>query len=154
MTIHKTIQHGTLININGKGVLLLGPSAAGKSDLALRLIMPPSPFVSEKNSAHLVADDQVEIIGETAKHQKTLYGQAPKALKGLLEVRHLGIKTFDYLEKSPIDFVIKLKKHYEIERLPDEGNEIEIIEGHVVPLFFLDPFEASVLNKLNLILSN
>ena len=154
MTIHKTIQHGTLININGKGVLLLGPSAAGKSDLALRLIMPPSLFVSEKNSAQLVADDQVEIVLETVNNQKKLYGQAPEALKGLLEVRHLGIKTFDYLEKSPIDFVIKLKKYHEIERLPDEVNEIELIEGHSVPLFFLDPFETSALNKLNLILSS
>ena len=66
----------------------------------------------------------------------------------------MGIKTFDYLEKSPIDFVIKLKKYHEIERLPDEVNEIELIEDHVVPLFFLDPFEASALNKLNLILSS
>lgn len=152
MTIHKTIQHGTLININGKGVLLLGPSAAGKSDLALRLIMPPSPFVSETNTSQLVADDQVEIVLDTVNDQKRVYGQAPEALKGLLEVRHLGIKTFEYLEKSSIDFVIKLKKYHEIERLPDEINEIEIIEGYTVPLFFLDPFEASALNKLNLIL--
>lgn len=152
MTIHKTIQHGTLININGKGVLLLGPSAAGKSDLALRLIMPPSPFVSETNTSQLVADDQVEIVLETVNNHKRVYGQAPEALKGLLEVRHLGIKTFEYLEKSSIDFVIKLKKYHEIERLPDEINEIEIIEGYTVPLFFLDPFEASALNKLNLIL--
>lgn len=154
MTIHKTIQHGTLININGKGVLLLGPSAAGKSDLALRLIMPPSPFVSDANTSQLVADDQVEIVSETVNDQKKLYGHAPEALKGLLEVRHLGIKTFEYLEKSSIDFVIKLKRYHEIERLPDEVNEIEIIEGFTVPLFFLDPFEASALNKLNLILSS
>ncbi len=153
MTTHKTIQHGTLINIFGKGVLLLGPSAAGKSDLALRLIMPPYFSIDKSNQAQLVADDQVEILIETVKNQKKLYGQSPEALKGLLEVRHLGIKTFTFLEKSPIDLAIKLKKHHKIERLPEERTEIEIIKGYSLPLFFLDPFEASVLQKLNLILS-
>ncbi len=152
MIIHKTIQHGTLINFKGKGVLLLGPSASGKSDLALRLVSPPIPFENERTPAQLVADDQVEIIIETQNGEKKLYGTAPEPLKGLLEVRHLGIKSVPYLEKSSIDFVIKLKKHNEIERLPGENLAIELVEGQSLPLFYLDPFEASALNKLHFII--
>lgn len=154
MIIHKTIQHGTLINFKGKGVLLLGPSASGKSDLALRLIAPPAPYASEKIPTHLVADDQVEISIETIQGEQMLLGSAPETLKGLLEVRHIGIKSVPYLEKSTIDYVIKLKKYDEIERLPAENLEIELMEGHPLPLFHIDPFEASALNKLYLIIDS
>lgn len=46
------LVHGTCVCIGEVGVLLLGPSGSGKSDLALRLI---------DGGAHLVADDQVQI---------------------------------------------------------------------------------------------
>ena len=45
-----TNVHGTAIDIDGAGILLLGPSGSGKSDLALRLI---------DGGARLVADDRV-----------------------------------------------------------------------------------------------
>jgi serine kinase of HPr protein (carbohydrate metabolism regulator) len=103
--------------------------------------------------AILVADDQVEIF---TKHNENndikLYGQAPASLAGLLEVRHLGIKTVSFMEKSEIHCAIKLKKYNEIERLPEDGLSLEF-EGQSIPLFFLDPFEPSALNKLNLILN-
>lgn len=153
MEKQKTTQHGTLISIKDLGVLLLGPSAAGKSDLALRLTTSPSPFLKEEMQAILVADDQVEIF---TKHNENndikLYGQAPASLAGLLEVRHLGIKTVSFMEKSEIHCAIKLKKYNEIERLPEDGLSLEF-EGQSIPLFFLDPFEPSALNKLNLILN-
>jgi HPr kinase/phosphorylase len=44
--------HATCLAVKGKGVLLLGGSGAGKSDLALRLI---------DEGAKLVADDRVEL---------------------------------------------------------------------------------------------
>ncbi len=154
MEKQKTTQHGTLISIKNLGVLLLGPSAAGKSDLALRLTTSPSPFLKEDMQAILVADDQVEIF---TKHNENnhikLYGQAPASLAGLLEVRHLGIKTVSFMEKSEIHCAIKLKKYNEIERLPEDGLSLELVEGQSIPLFFLDPFEPSALNKLNLILN-
>ena len=154
MEKQKTTQHGTLISIKGLGVLLLGPSAAGKSDFALRLTTPPSPFLKEEAQAILVADDQVEIFTKNnEKNEIKLYGQAPASLAGLLEVRHLGIKAVAFMEKSEIDCAIKLKKYNEIERLPEDGLSLELVEGASIPLFFLDPFEPSALNKLNLILN-
>ena len=50
--------HGSAIAIHGKGVLLLGPSGSGKSDLALRLI---------DRGAKLICDDVVHIENNKGK---------------------------------------------------------------------------------------
>jgi serine kinase of HPr protein (carbohydrate metabolism regulator) len=76
------IAHAGLLarRIEGRwrGVLIEGPSGAGKSDLALRAI---------DQGFRLVADDRVVLW--TCQGQ--LYGRAPAALAGLLEVRGLGV---------------------------------------------------------------
>lgn len=59
-------------------MLLLGPPGSGKSDLALRLI---------RDGWSLVADDQCALRVEG----KNLIAEAPSALRGMLEVRGLGI---------------------------------------------------------------
>ena len=45
--------HATLVKLKNKGILIIGKSGSGKSDLALRLIMD--------KKAKLVADDRVDI---------------------------------------------------------------------------------------------
>ena len=71
--------HGTLISVDGKGVLLKGESGSGKSDLALRFI--------KNEKAKLVADDRVDIDISDNR----VIGKAPLILKGKLEVRNIGI---------------------------------------------------------------
>lgn len=61
-------------------MLLLGPPGSGKSDLALRLI---------REGWTLVADDQCALRAEG----NILRVDAPPALRGMLEVRGLGIFT-------------------------------------------------------------
>lgn len=98
----QTNVHGGLMNVYGRGVLIIGGSGMGKSELALELI----------NRGHsLVADDRVDII----RIKDTLIGQAPELLKGMLEIRGIGIidimmmfGTHAYLEKQDIDFVVEL----------------------------------------------
>ena len=82
-------KHATLVEIAGKGVLLCGKSGAGKSDLAFRLI--------ENHKAVLVADDVVLFTVQNGE----LYGEAPEKLKGLLEIRGVGIAKYPYFEKFP-----------------------------------------------------
>ncbi|HAE01429.1 MAG TPA: serine kinase, partial [Rhodospirillaceae bacterium] len=77
------LVHGTTIAIDGRGVLLRGASGAGMSDLALRLI---------DAGAELVADDQTALTVDKG----ILYAQAPDQLRGLLEVRGIGIMTLPY----------------------------------------------------------
>ena len=53
MNVNKSEQiHATCIALDGRGVLLRGPSGSGKSDMALRLI---------DAGAELVADDRVDL---------------------------------------------------------------------------------------------
>lgn len=74
-----TSIHGAFISVFDTGVLLMGSSGIGKSELALGLI----------NRGHqLIADDIVDFIDDkTGK----LLGSCPKLLQDFLEVRGLGI---------------------------------------------------------------
>ena len=71
--------HGSCAALGGDAVLFLGPPGAGKSDLVLRLI---------GRGWMLVADDQVEL---EPVEPDSLMATPPTALRGLLEVRGLGL---------------------------------------------------------------
>lgn len=70
--------HASCVAIGNKGVLLLGRSGAGKSDLALRLI---------DGGARLVADDRVLLFLKGG----ALHARPPETIRGLLEIRGVGI---------------------------------------------------------------
>lgn len=69
---------GVLLSIAGRGVLLTGDSGSGKSEAALGLL---------ERGHRLVADDAVTIDSLNGR----LRGRAPARLRGLLEVRGLGL---------------------------------------------------------------
>jgi HPr kinase/phosphorylase len=71
--------HASCAALRGDGVLFLGPSGAGKSELVLRLL---------GRGWALVADDQVEVAADAAGE---LLATPPAALRGMLEVRGLGL---------------------------------------------------------------
>ena len=83
--------HASCAARDGHGVLLLGPSGSGKSDLLLRLI---------GRGFALVADDRVDLDDGVAS--------APSALAGLLEVRGLGLVHMPYLERAVIALAVEL----------------------------------------------
>lgn len=140
--------HATLVSLENNGILLLGPSASGKSDLALRFIMTPFPahFSADKQDRYgeLVADDQVCL---TIK-ENILWGSAPDNLKGMIEVRHLGIRTIPYKAATPVTHAVMLKNYKELERYPDESLTYSPMQGVTLPLKYLDPFEPSAISKL------
>lgn len=74
----KKIIHGTLVQVSGVGVLLLGDSGTGKSGCALELI---------SRGHQLVADDSVEVHSS----EQTLYGRAPESIVGVMNIRGLGL---------------------------------------------------------------
>lgn len=117
--------------------MMMGPSGSGKSDLALRLI---------ERGGRLVADDQVLI-----RYQgKELRGCAPETLRGLLEVRGVGIVKLSYHESFPVHLVIDLEKKLSYERLPE--SHTVILLGEKIPKFHLWAFEASVIEKIGFLL--
>jgi serine kinase of HPr protein (carbohydrate metabolism regulator) len=129
------LVHGTAVAIDGAAVLMRGPSGAGKSDLALRLI---------DGGAHLIADDQTLIRREGER----VLVRAPPAIRGLIEIRGLGILSLDAVEEAPLLLLVDLVAPQEIERLP--ARRSESILGVPLPLVALAPFEASAAAKLRL----
>ncbi len=71
--------HGTLLDINGMGTLIIGKSGIGKSETALDLI---------QRGHQLIADDLVEIM---EKEPGNLIGSSPEILKRYMEIRGIGI---------------------------------------------------------------
>ena len=130
--------HATCVSINSKGVLILGDPGSGKSDLALRLI---TMF-----SAKLVSDDRTDVFNDSG----FIKAKPPKILRGLLEVRGVGIIKQEYLKETKVDLVIKLTNE-KIERMPLPQNyNIEDVE---LPMYFINPFESSSPSKIITMLS-
>ncbi len=116
--------HATAIRLKNKGVLFIGASSSGKSDLALRAII--------NHKAKLVSDDRVEFEGG--------YARPAKNIEGLLEVRGVEIIKLPYIKKQKIHLVVELVDTYE--RLP----EAEFYQG--IKKIKLNPFEQSVFAKI------
>ena len=83
------ILHGTAVALDGRGVLITGPSGSGKSALALQLMA---------FGAQLIADDQVVIRREGDQ----VFASAPDAIRGLIEARFVGILRADPCEAALI----------------------------------------------------
>jgi len=98
--------HAACAAREGWGVLLLGPSGSGKSDLLLRLL---------QLGWALVADDRVELESDGA----SLWASPPLELAGLLEVRGIGLIRFPALDRAPLALAIELSPASAIERLPE-----------------------------------
>ena len=126
--------HASCIAIGGKGVLLLGPSSAGKSDLALRLI---------DGGAELVADDRtILFIAKGA-----LWAKAPASIRGLIEIRGVGIVKLRPRARVKIALVVKLGK--EGDRLPVHAIWKSPLNGAApVPFIALDGRFASTPAKI------
>ena len=132
---YDNIIHATFVSVEGYGVLLLGKSGCGKSDLALRLI--------ENKKALLVADDEVAVTIRNGK----IIGQAPENLRGLLEIRGVGICKYPFKQEEVVNLVVQLKDDTtKIERMPK--NTAEIIFGVEIQKFDLYAKESSAPDKI------
>lgn len=104
------ILHATCVALQGRGLLILGASGAGKSSLALRLLAL---------GASLVSDDRCEIFrAETGTGGAEIRARCPSpAIRGKIEARGLGILTLPALDEVPLRLVIDLGAE-ETARLP------------------------------------
>jgi serine kinase of HPr protein (carbohydrate metabolism regulator) len=129
------ILHAGLVarRLDGRwtGALIQGPSGAGKSDLALRAL---------DHGFRLAADDRTLVWVAGGR----LYGRAPDALSGLIEVRGLDVLALEALRYCEVSMVARLGTP---ERIP--GSATETILGVVLPLLVVAPFEASAPAKLS-----
>lgn len=102
--MNATILHASCISVDGRGLLILGPSGSGKSSLALRLMAL---------GARLVADDRTEVVAIDNR----LIARCPPAIRGLVEARGVGLLRAETSGEVPVVLVADLGRTEE-ERLP------------------------------------
>ena len=124
--------HSTSVVIDDNGVLILGDSGSGKSDLALRLI---------DNGATLISDD----ISICRKNSNNIYLYCPPEIKGLLEVREIGIITVPFVERIKLRLVVNLKSNNN-ERFTKD-NYITIL-GIKIPIINIEGKNSSAVAKI------
>lgn len=125
----QTTMHGVLLEVYGVGVLLLGKSGIGKSELALDLV---------QRGHRLVADDMVTIRRRGAE---SLLGAGTALTKHNLEVRGLGILNISDLfgvsavrDRKRIELVAELvdwREDEEYDRLGLDDRSFTILDVDV-----------------------
>lgn len=110
-----TSVHGVLIDVLGVGLLILGKSGIGKSELALDLVA---------RGHRLVADDIVDL---KRKAGGPLYGSGSEIIKHHMEIRGIGIINIKDLfgvsavrDRKKVEMVVELVEwddKYEYDRL-------------------------------------
>lgn len=123
--------HGVLMDVFGVGILLLGKSGIGKSEIALDLVM---------RGHRLVADDIVEVA---RRKQGVVYGGGNPIIKHHMEIRGLGIINIKDLfgvasvrERKKIELVVELVEwdpQQEYDRLGVEEANFNVV-GVDIPL--------------------
>jgi serine kinase of HPr protein (carbohydrate metabolism regulator) len=119
-----------------RGALIQGPAGAGKSDLALR---------AQAEGLRLVADDRVVLWVSEGR----LFGRAPDALAGLIEVRGLDVVR---CTSAPLSEIVLVAEAGDPERIPDPA--FADILGLRVPKMILRLGESSAPAKLGRALSH
>ncbi len=111
-------EHGVFVDVNNTGVLLVGESGIGKSELALGLI----------DRGHcLVADDSVLF----SQKDNQVVGSCPELLQDFLEVRGLGVINIRQMfgdksikENNTLELIVKI-----IQIKPSKLHTIDRLHG-------------------------
>ena len=143
-----TSIHASVVRLMLGGVMLLGPSASGKSSLALALIR-------QKNAA-LVADDRVHL---QVDENQQLIASAPDSLAGLLEVRGMGLLRIgtdgQFERRTSVRLAVQLVARKDVPRLPAQiylppQNDLQ---HQPIPLLRLHAFDAQTVDVIMLALA-
>jgi HPr kinase/phosphorylase len=113
--------HASAALVGARAVLVRGPSGSGKSSFVLALLRAASS--KRACFARLVADDRANVAAANGR----LIVRPAEKLKGLIEVRGLGILRFPYEPAAIIGYVVDLGADQN--RLPHESERETVIDG-------------------------
>ena len=127
MSADRINYHATAIVIDGTGLLFVGPSGSGKSELAFS-------FMTEAKrcglATALVADDQVLMSSKDER----LVVERPDSITGLLELRGSGIIEVKSIPSAVMDYALTPVLHPDSPRLPPENEGLDLPTGNRLPL--------------------
>ena len=135
----KIIVHGSAVAMQCEdfapaAVLLRGVSGSGKSDLSFRLI---------EAGGRLICDDQVKL---EIRHEKIITADSVESIRGLMEVRGIGLLKFPVSKPTQLRLVVDLVSREEVPRMPEW--ETEDILGIPVVRLKLYAFDISASLKI------
>ncbi|HEV2000219.1 MAG TPA: HPr kinase/phosphatase C-terminal domain-containing protein [Xanthobacteraceae bacterium] len=113
--------HATAVLVGNRAALIRGPAGSGKTRLALALI--DAAHTGALPFARLVADDRVRL---SVAHGR-LIAAAPDTIRGLAEVRGLGIRTLPYEARAVVGLVVDLAAADAARVAAEAGREIVIL---------------------------
>ena len=128
--------HASAVLIGERAALIRGPAGSGKSRLAWALVEAARSGILAY--ARLVADDRVRIFAAGGR----LLAAPPETIRGLIEMRGLGVRRLDCEPLACVGLVIDLAAA-DGARLPEAGaGETEIL-GIKVPRLAVAAGEAA-----------
>ncbi len=125
-----TTTHGSMVDVQGIGVLVVGPSGSGKSESVIGLL---------QRGASLVADDAVRL---RLNEDREVVGTSPEITRSKIEVRGLGILDVARLFgvgsvrlSKRLDLIVHLKTGVELHELERVGADVrnEDVLGLPIP---------------------
>jgi len=136
MRLSSETLHASTVALDGRAVLIAGPSGSGKSDLALRLL---------DRGFTLVSDDQTIVRKDGGR----LLASAPPTIHGRLEIRGIGIVEMETVGDVPVALFVELTS--DIQRIPDDSRDRLVLDVRI-PLISVDAMTASAPSKVALAL--
>ncbi len=137
MAAGSTTVHASAVLVGRRAVLIRGPSASGKSRLALELI--EAGRIGTVLFARLVADDRVHLEAVGGR----LLARPAAALAGLIEVRGVGLLRAAHEPSAVVGFVVDLAAADAV-RLPEPDKRRADIDGILLPRLAVAPDAAAL----------
>ena len=129
-------MHASAVLVGERALLIRGPAGSGKSRLAWALLDAARTGILPY--ARLVADDRVRIFAAGGR----LLAAAPDTIRGMIEMRGLGVRRVDCEPLALVGFVVDLAAA-DGARLPEaHSGETEIL-GVKVPRLAVPAGEAA-----------
>ena len=118
--------HASAVLVGARAVLIRGPAGCGKSRLALALLAAAAQGLVR--FARLVSDDRAEL---EPRHGRLLV-RPPAPIRGLIEVRGLGVRRLPFEPLAVVGLVVDLGAS-DAQRLPLPHAREILLEGVSLP---------------------